>query len=668
MSKISALPALAEHLVDGSELAPVTKDGQTFGARIDYLGRAAADAAQAWADLAMANGNLFATRADAIAAALPDGTWLVILADEDHGGLQTLNRMDAGAPAFQRTMPGGGNATIGLVSQLGAITIPPLVDRIYAEGHHVRGIGGAWWIATATEGATPYRKQSGDGRWWQLDPNNITSLTLGCLSTDADHQPTLQAGLDYLKEIGTGGYALSIVHAGYDYLMGDQLLQQDSFPDAPHILRSNAVVRMIDIGKNGNVFLNRNSRIHWECEAGVWDAGGAQGVLGNNGISASGVSTNGANRAVNTGNGGLVRNARIGPFLRGGKVYAPQSGVIDSDFTIAGEDCDGGFAFESDLSAPEDLVAKSRTRIILRRCRDFGIWLLCGNGPSFRADRDGGMIEYDLTDCGGERTIGSFAAGDVDTATDIITLADHGRFTRDTVLLDGTALPGGTAIGEYWFGRIDKDRFVLTAGASSCINIPPTNIATDGSGRIAKIGHNFTTGDEILYITPTGWTEPDPDNPGAQRPLVGKLDDSVAPTGLVNLTRYKAVRLSHNYWGNTALGTNFRTFEPGDVSTAADTITIAGHGFATGDDVRISIGTNSNSLNDFPQLTFALQEGTANPGGAGTAVQVGTTELNDNLNDQYRPQTVYFVRAIDTDTVALYRTEADALAIYNLAY
>ena len=141
MSKISALPALAEHLVDGSELAPVTKDGQTF--------RAAADAAQAWADLAMANGNLFATRADAIAAALPDGTWLVILADEDHGGLQTLNRMDAGAPAFQRTMPGGGNAIMSAASAAPGGSPPPPKAQPPIASNRAMGAGGSWTRTTS---------------------------------------------------------------------------------------------------------------------------------------------------------------------------------------------------------------------------------------------------------------------------------------------------------------------------------------------------------------------------------------------------------------------------------------------------------------------------------------------------------------------------------------
>ena len=74
MSKIRDLPPLAPEEIDGSELCPVSKDGTTRRASIEYLGRAAALTASQARDLAVAAGVQYPSEAAAVAA-LADGAF-----------------------------------------------------------------------------------------------------------------------------------------------------------------------------------------------------------------------------------------------------------------------------------------------------------------------------------------------------------------------------------------------------------------------------------------------------------------------------------------------------------------------------------------------------------------------------------------------------------------
>lgn len=74
MSKISQLTPLLEDEIDGTELAPVTKDNGTFAAPISYLGARAALLASAARDVAIAAGVQYASEAEAVAG-LADGAF-----------------------------------------------------------------------------------------------------------------------------------------------------------------------------------------------------------------------------------------------------------------------------------------------------------------------------------------------------------------------------------------------------------------------------------------------------------------------------------------------------------------------------------------------------------------------------------------------------------------
>lgn len=461
-----------------------------------------------------------------------------------------------------------------------------------------------------------------------------------------DDFAALQAFFDYLAT--TGGHGI-IPHGVY--LVSDNPKFQDVDPPYPITVDNYGTIKATAITAAGSVILVRNTVDLTFNNWGVIDGGGAEGVLGNNGISASGLLIYGSQATQRLRvRPGTVKNCRMHPFLRGGKAGSFQSGVVDSEFKDGwAVDCDQGFTFEATVSDVDRYCARNKgINLNVAGARYGGILLQESTGPADDPDKSSVTLrDILLTDCGGEGLGVTFSTGDVDTATDIITITDHGFWSRDSVILTGASLPTGvSASTNYGVARVDADRLMITTSASAAANVPHTNISTS-SNQVSLTGHQFLSGAKVVYICPTGFT-------GTNVP------DSTAPGGLTHLDVKYAVRSGPNFFKLANNSTSVKTFGPSDINTGTGVITKVAHGLSTQDAVVVSIGSASTSLVTNPQLSFVLQAGSA---WAGTTVAVGTTTASNN--DQYNPNTTYYVNALSVDTFALYRTSADALADTN---
>jgi hypothetical protein len=95
-------------------------------------------------------------------------------------------------------MAAGNLYNIGLFSNIGSVNIPSFIDYVVTEGYSVAGLGAATYAVTATTGATAYRKQSSDGRWWQIDVNQLYPAMVGALGDGVtDDAAAYQAALNY---------------------------------------------------------------------------------------------------------------------------------------------------------------------------------------------------------------------------------------------------------------------------------------------------------------------------------------------------------------------------------------------------------------------------------------------------------------------------------------
>ena len=227
----------------------------------------------------------------------------------------------------------------------------------------------------------------------------------------------------------------------------------------------------------------------------------------------------------------------------------------------------------------------------------------------------------------------------VSTANDTITLSSHGYSTGDVVKYSaesGTAIAGLTDGVEYFVISVDANTFKLATTSANATTGTPVDLTGTGNAAQTLTGnaddsitissHGYVTGDKLFYSASGG----------------------TALGGLTDATVYSVIRVDNNSFklattsANAAAGINIDLTGTGNgsqtfrgpansflgttaVSTTADTLTMTGHNYSSGD-----------------VITYNANGGTAIGG----------------LVDA----TSYHVIRVDADTIKLAASAADATA------
>ena len=523
-------------------------------------------------------------------------------------------------------------STAALASETAASGYVRIVNTIYSGGLFVAVNGGA------PDGGDVFASATVGWTWQRLKSSIRNARDYGCLGENetgwsaSANTTAFQAFFDALALTGGIGI-IPDTYGGGDYVCDDHPKFENKVPPSPIIIQCAGILRLNAIGAAGTVLLIRNSTdIFWI--GGTIDGGSGEGVLGNNAIGISGISENGGQRSSNIHFLGVtMRDCVMDPFLKGGKGWSIQSGANDCGFSkCLIENCDLGFGYESTFDDEGDRVAARGyfTDSVIKNCKYAGAWLHQGSGysgdPAFYSLR---LANLTFDNCGDPVGI-TWGSGDL--ASSVITKTDHGFYSRDSVrMTKGATIPTGLVDDtRYYVLKLDANRFQLVSSASRVVNQPNTSISS-GSDWVNAIGHQFLTGESLKYLAGTA-----------------------AVGGLTNETIYYIVRNAYNYFQLTATSANISTFESGDTNLGTNEITITSHPFSTGSAVKLSIGTPSSATVINSQMEFELSGGSAFSG----SVRPGTT-LN---NDEYLPQTTYYVISVDANTVKLARSSAEASA------
>jgi hypothetical protein len=97
--------------------------------------------------------------------------------------------------------PGGNTMAIGLLIDLGGITVPVGTNTVIVDGHSVLGEGSARWVRRNSEPSHGAKKQDQTNIWFELAEDEISPEMVGCV--DGTLCPDeLQIALDYIAAKG----------------------------------------------------------------------------------------------------------------------------------------------------------------------------------------------------------------------------------------------------------------------------------------------------------------------------------------------------------------------------------------------------------------------------------------------------------------------------------
>ena len=104
--------------------------------------------------------------------------------------------------------PGGNVMAVGLFSAAGSITVPEGTERVQTTGYDAPGVGAASYAVSPDQAspAQPWRFQSADGRWFDLNEREVwVEQFIQAPAVTVNHAAAFQAANDFLSQKLGGG-------------------------------------------------------------------------------------------------------------------------------------------------------------------------------------------------------------------------------------------------------------------------------------------------------------------------------------------------------------------------------------------------------------------------------------------------------------------------------